>query len=106
MNDSNLPPGFDYIDTISDPETIKPKTYKFMLNLKKLEEKLDKVLKEETKESLLEFFNKKRISPCQAHDLSEGAESEDELLPSKCIYFDDYNNCHKRDCCNQCKSEL
>jgi hypothetical protein len=60
---------------------------------------------EETTSDLHPYL-KKRISPCQAHDLSEDAESEDELLPSKCIYYDDYNNCHKRDCCNQCKSEL
>jgi len=99
MNDSNLPLGFDYIDTISDPETIKPKTYKFMKELIKGKEVLLAIHQDK-----IERLN--RISPCQAHDLSEGAESEDELLPSKCIYFEDYNKCHKKDCCNKCKSEL
>lgn len=82
MNTNNLPPGVKYEDTISNPESLKPKTYKFMEDLQK-------------------------IKPCQGHAFSdEGAESLEELnleLPLKCIHFKDYNLCSCKNICEQCK---
>ena len=105
---NNLPQGVNYEDTISDPWSIKPKTYNFMLDLNKLEKKLDEALEKETTESLNQFLNKeRRINPCQGHAFSdEGAESLEELnieLPLKCVYFKDYNLCSSKNICEQCK---
>ena len=97
MNTNSLPQGFDYINTISDPWSIKPKSYNFMKELSKSKEVLLKIHQDKVK----------RINPCQGHAFSdEGAESLEELnieLPLKCIHFKDYNLCSCKNICEQCK---
>ena len=96
-NDNNLPQGVKYEETISDPESLKPKTFKLSEDAKlKLKPFKDAGLKGE------DFKLHTKLSPCQLH--GEGAESEDELeLPEKCIKQEDYSTCPNTNICLQCK---